>query len=165
MRPPSLLNFEPCIVFVSLLLWKLAWIIMDWLKILLLLLFYFLIFFSFWGMLNKSFRMTNVCVCFKSIIVNNVPFMFKPVTVGLRGNCKVHIPLRNQMVWDIYGPGLGMVWAKLWPIYVYDNFMGLIWAIAFHSKPIPSHCLELTVILLSLPMGLLPIWQKTIHSP
>ena len=67
------------------------------------------------------------------------------------------------MVWDIYGPGLGMVWAKLWPIYVYD--MDLIWAIAFHSKPIPSHCLELAVILLSLPMGLLRIWQKTIHSP
>ena len=67
------------------------------------------------------------------------------------------------MVWDIYGPGLGMVWAKLWPIYVYD--MDLIWAIAFHSKPIPSHCLELTVILLSLPMGLLRICQKTIHSP
>jgi len=29
------------------------------------------------------------------------------------------MPLRNQMVWDIYGPGLEMVWAKLWPIYVY----------------------------------------------
>ena len=45
------------------------------------------------------------------------------------------------MVWDIYGPRLEMVWAKLWPIYVY--YVDLIWAIAFHSKPIPSHCLEL----------------------
>ena len=45
------------------------------------------------------------------------------------------------MVWDIYGPRLEMVWAKLWPIYVY--YVDLIWAIAFHSKPIPSHCFEL----------------------
>ena len=59
---------------------------MDWLKILLLLLFYFLIvfFFLFEGCSIKSFTMTHVCFCFKSIIINNVPFMFKPVTVGLR---------------------------------------------------------------------------------
>ena len=61
--------------------------------------------------------------------------------------CEGNIPLLvivfrgNQMVWDIYGPRLEMVLAKLWPIYVY--YVDLIWAIAFHSKPIPSHCLEL----------------------
>ena len=27
-------------------------------------------------------------------------------------------PLQNQMVWDIYGPSLEMIWEKLWSIYV-----------------------------------------------
>ena len=68
-------------------------------------------------MLIKSFTMTNVCFCFKSIIVNNVPFMFKPVTVGLRGNCKVHISLTesNGMghIWSRFGNGMGKAMAHI----------------------------------------------------
>ena len=38
------------------------------------------------------------------------------------------------MIWDIYGPYMGMIWDNLWAIYGFH--MALIWDITHHIKPI-----------------------------
>ena len=40
----------------------------------------------------------SMLVNFKSIVVNDVPFMFKPVTVELRGNCKVDTFIYSSII-------------------------------------------------------------------
>lgn len=50
-------------------------------------------------------------------------------------------PLPNWMIWDIYGPYMGMIWDNLWAIYGFH--MVLIRDITHHIKPILWYILAL----------------------
>ena len=50
-------------------------------------------------------------------------------------------PLPNWVVWDIYGPYMGMIRDNLWAIQEFHKF--LIWDITYHIKPIWWHVLPL----------------------
>ena len=43
-------------------------------------------------------------------------------------------PLLNCVVWDIYGPYMGMIWDNLWAMY--GPHVVLIWDITHHIKPV-----------------------------
>ena len=47
-------------------------------------------------------------------------------------------PLPKLVIWNIYGPCMGMIWDEIWAIYGDD--MVLIWVMLFHMKPIEAHC-------------------------
>ena len=50
-------------------------------------------------------------------------------------------PLPSRVIWDIYGPYMGMIWDNLWAIYGFH--MVLIWNITHHIKPVWCHILPL----------------------
>lgn len=43
-------------------------------------------------------------------------------------------PLPNWVIWDIYGPCMGLIWENLWAIYGFH--MVLIWDTTHHIEPI-----------------------------
>ena len=40
-------------------------------------------------------------------------------------------PLQNQIIWDIYGATMGLIWFNLWAIY--GSYMTLVWPGCLHS--------------------------------
>ena len=45
-------------------------------------------------------------------------------------------PLPKLLIWDIYGPNMGMVWDNIW--LMYGHCMAFIWDVSSHIKPINS---------------------------